>query len=294
MGHTIHLNGEKVRFALRAARANADMREVFLYLLIPPDTRTWAGTRRFFPEEPLPYMPDLTVERIQAALDALKAAGLVDYDPEAQLIFTPLVLEMQAYVGHKSVAGAAGGIKDFPDSPLLIPILEHLASAEEEAATEAREKAEAMREGEKKEKALAAVAKMDELAQELRARRAKIAKTGSPIDGASKGHRWGIDGASKDHRRGIDGASSEGGAGEELPEIEAIVPENAPQAKTGSPIEGASMGLPVSGPSPLPLPSPEDPSQKGFPKPVEGRCREGPPESLGEVLDKIRGQEGSG
>ena len=283
MAHTIHLNGEKVRFALRAARANADMREVFLYLLIPPDTRTWAGTRRFFPEEPLPYMPDLTVERIQAALDALKAAGLVDYDPEAQLIFTPLVLEMQAYVGHKSVAGAAGGIKDFPDSPLLIPILEHLALAEEEAAAEAREKAEAMREGEKKEKALAAVTKMDELAQGLRARRAKIAKTGSPIDGASK-----------DHRRGIEGASSERGAGEELPEIEAIVPENAPQAKTGSPIDGASMGLPVSGPTPLPIPSPEDPSQKGFPKPVEGRCREGPPERLGDVLAKIRGQGGSG
>ena len=212
-------------------------------------------------------------------MDALKAAGLVDYDPEAQLIFTPLVLEMQAYVGHKSVAGAAGGIKDFPDSPLLIPILEHLASAEEEAAAEAREKAEAMREGEKREKALAAVTKMDELAQGLRARRAKIAKTGSPIDGASK-----------DHRRGIDGASSERDVGAKLPEIEAIVPENAPQAKKGSPFDAPSMGLPVSGPTPLPIPSPEDPSQKGFPKPVEGGAGKVPPKGWATCWPRFEGK----
>jgi len=184
LAHTVHVNGEKAWFALASAGADADQCTLFFYLITPPDSRSWAGVRRFLPAEVLGFMPGMTLERVQEALSALQAADLILYDPQAHLIYTPLVLEMQPYTGHPSVSGAANGLADFPDSPALAPALEHLAPAEAKAAAEAKGKAEAMPDGDKKAKALALAEKMDELAQELQARLARIQERLGPLEGA--------------------------------------------------------------------------------------------------------------
>ncbi|MCB2191716.1 MAG: hypothetical protein KQI62_09125 [Deltaproteobacteria bacterium] len=257
MAHTAHIVGEEFWFKVADAGLDAHQTILLFYLIGPPDARSRAGVRRFLPREALAFMPFAGLEGVEAALTGLQKAGLVMHDPDTHLVYTPIVVQMQPYRGHNAVQSAvSGGLKDFPDSLVLAPALEHLAAAEEAAAAEAREKAEAMRESEKKEKALALVERMDVLARELRARLARISGEENPSGRGSQKTVSPPEGVAEGSRRGSD-----------------------------------FLG-PI--PSPLPIPSPEDPSQKGFPKPVEGRCREGPPERLGDVLAKIRGQGGSG
>ena len=203
MAHTAHIIGEEFWFQVADAGADAHQTILLFYLIGPPDARSRAGVRRFLPREALAFMPYVGLEGVEAAMAGLQEAGLVFHDPDTHLAYTPLVVRMQPYRGHNAVQSAvSGGLGDFPDSWVLAPALEHLAVAEEEAADEAREKAEAMREGEKKAKALALVEKMNELARELRARLARIsgeedpsrrgsAKTVSPPEGVPEGSRRG-------------------------------------------------------------------------------------------------------
>lgn len=91
--------------------------------------RTVLGVRRFTPHDPLPRLPSWDGEKAQAALDELLAAGLVEHDPRARLLFFAPHFDHAPIRGLNSIRGAVKVVEELPDSTALIRPLEHLLKA---------------------------------------------------------------------------------------------------------------------------------------------------------------------
>ena len=91
--------------------------------------RTVLGVRRFTVADVLARMPAWGADKAQAALDELEAAGLVEHDPQARLLFFAPQFEHAPIRGLNSIRGAIKVLEELPDSPALIRPLEHLLEA---------------------------------------------------------------------------------------------------------------------------------------------------------------------
>jgi len=293
------IRGDQLWYPLAQTGVDANARNLFFFLLAPANERPTAGVRRYLPTEPLSFMPDWDQGTALEALGALERAGLVLYDPKAALIAVPLLLEMQPYKGHPAVAGAVGPLEGYPDSPVIIPALEHLAAAAWEAARTLRDKAPA--DAKRQEAALRSAEQTEDMARALEARLERIRGLAGAADTPPRGYRGGIEGGCGQSsagqippRGGIEGVSRGGAPGGENG---AAAPENAPAEAPpggyrGGP-GGVSRGHPrarggVRDPEPKPEPEPKPPGRD--PPGSPPRADPNPPTALGQILDKARGK----
>lgn len=291
--------GELIWYTLAKARAGTNARELFNFLLFPPTERPTAGLRRFIPGEALPFMLDWDQATAQEALRELQEAKLVEYDPGPCLVFVPLALEMQDYKSPTQISGAALSVMNFSDSPVLARPLAALAAAAREAALAARERAQELRDNSKRATAERAAEQMEELAQELDAHRERVSRrVAAPPGPPSREYPYPQDRATVPHGQGSDRVAGPDGPGGERGEIS---PKNETGDKHPRGYAGGSDRVPI-GPSRVrgpargcvcesePEPEPEFKSPgKTPPKRPPPPARGGPPEKLGQVLDKAKG-----
>jgi hypothetical protein len=296
-GHS-QIKGDLIWYRLARAGVDADARALFFFLLAPPGDRPYAGLRRFLPTEPLSFMPDWSQDTAMDALNALQEADLIRYDPVACLVFVPLLLESQPCRGASSVIGAAGGIEDYPDSPIMVGALEHLADAAREAARTARERAGELKEGRKQETALRSAEQMEDMARELEERLARISRDAPVAPAAPEAPLPPLEGASTPPRGGVsDGEASPyppSRGGKRCGDVPEPPVEGGYGDPPGSPKAPSRGGSRARGhahapqPQPQPQPSGEDPPNRSPP------ARGGPPEPVAGIIGRIRGQGGSG
>ena len=96
--------------------------------------RTMLGVMRFVAADALPRVRGWDESTAVAALAELQGVGLVAYDEEVRLLFNPLALEFAPIRGSNQVKGAAVALRDFPDSPVLLPALRQVLEAAKAAA----------------------------------------------------------------------------------------------------------------------------------------------------------------
>ncbi len=239
--------------------------------------RTLLGLRRFRPQDVLPFLPGWSVQQARETLEELVKAGLVLYDPEQRVLFVTVQYEHSPISGIKSLQGAIKALEDFPPSPVLRPVVEHLWTGLAEAG--------AAMSGAKAEAVLAAMANHLKAWQERLGRRA--------AGGIARGEPQGGHEAQDTAARPPSGRSEPGGLGQNAPNpdapsmgdtllaeveqeqgnsgstpdapsdmTETVKAEAAYNHKMDNPAKFAKPGCPIDGGSdfrkfPLPEPEPE-------------------------------------
>lgn len=89
--------------------------------------RTRLGVRRWRPADALAWSPEVwSLGDVEAALDELVGVGLVYFDARARLLWVTITHLGPVIKGHNNIKGAATQALEFPDSRILIPLLELL------------------------------------------------------------------------------------------------------------------------------------------------------------------------
>jgi hypothetical protein len=123
----------------RVENLSSDAYRLFMLTLYSRG-RTMLGVMRFVAADAVARVRAWDEGAVQAALNELLSSGLVEYDQEARLLFNPMALEFAPVKGLNQVRGALAVLREFPDSPVLLPALEHvMAAAEAESRGKARD-----------------------------------------------------------------------------------------------------------------------------------------------------------
>ena len=150
------IDGDKFFYQAKVEGLSDEAFRLHTFCLCGPG-RTMLGVRRFTVPDAAARFPHWKADTLNQALAELEAAGLVIYDRETRLLLATLTFEHAPIKGYKSLNGAARRLTELPDSPVLVPVINHMlaeAAAAKSGASKKMTEALAALEVEFSEKAL--------------------------------------------------------------------------------------------------------------------------------------------
>ena len=133
------IRGENLSYDQRVEALSDRAHRVLMFAFYGPG-RTSLGLRRFRLADLLSFAPTWTINKAQDALNEVVEAGLVAHDKDAQLLYLTVQFDHSPLVGVKTLQGAAKKLEEFPDSPILLPAINHMLQSASDSYLEYKEK----------------------------------------------------------------------------------------------------------------------------------------------------------
>ena len=133
------IRGENLSYDQRVEALSDRAHRVLMFAFYGPG-RTSLGLRRFRLADLLSFAPVWDTETARAALNEVVEAGLVAHDEDAQLLYLTVQFDHSPLLGLKTLQGAAKKLEEFPDSPILLPAINHMLQSASASYKEYEEK----------------------------------------------------------------------------------------------------------------------------------------------------------